>query len=271
MILTMLALAGVVNAFAMDDGHVLKDLWRKYQDARKADRPQTEAEILADIKKQALKQHLPVDFYDAATEYVNTVQRRDWKQGDKLREELEADVRRFDQPLVTFLWMRQWKRSSTDELWAYVKDHPKGFRGHNPALYRGVEVFLNGSFQPFIRSDREFVLWNLLQSRRYADAMQDEIYQELKKELAGSYPGDGALEYYILSRKNFTQAESEARKAALQALQKQYADKALGLYPEADLLLMEKEDLDRQKADGQQDQNGSKGEDRERPFLFTDP
>ena len=255
LILTMLALAGVVNAFAMDDGHVLKDLWRKYQDARKADRPQTEAEILADIKKQALRQHLPVDFYDAATEYVNTVQRRDWKQGDKLREELEADVRRFDQPLVTFLWMRQWKRSSTDELWAYVKDHLKGFRGHNPALYRGVEVFLNGSFQPFIRNDQEFVLWNLLQSRRYADAMQDEIYQELKKELAGSYPGDGALEYYILSRKNFTQAESEARKAALQALQKQYADKALGLYPEADLLLMEKEDLDRQKADSQQYQN----------------
>ena len=177
LILTMLALAGVVNAFAMDDGHVLKDLWRKYQDARKADRPQTEAEILADIKKQALRQHLPVDFYDAATEYVNTVQRRDWKQGDKLREELEADVRRFDQPLVTFLWMRQWKNSSTDELWAYVKGHLKGFQGKNPALYRGVESFLNGALKPFIRNDKEFVLWNLLQSRRYADAMQDEIYQ----------------------------------------------------------------------------------------------
>ncbi len=255
LIFTILALSGMSHAFAMDDGHVLTNLWRKYEDVRKADRPQTEAEMLADIKKQALRQHLPVDFYDAATEYVNTVQRRDWKQADKLREELEADVRRFDQPLVTFLWMRQWKRSSTDELWTYVKDHPKGFQGHNPALYRGVEVFLNGSFQPFIRNDREFVLWNLLQSRRYADAMQDEIYRELKKELAGSYPGDGALEYYILSRQNYSQDEQEARKAALQALQTQYAGKAVGLYPGADLLLMEKDNLDRQKADSQQYQN----------------
>ena len=255
LILTMLAVAGMFDAFAMDDGHVLKDLWRKYEDTRKADRPQTEAEILANIKKQAIKQHLPVDFYDAATEYVNTVQRRDWKQADKLREELEADVRRFDQPLVTFLWMRQWKRSSTDELWAYVKDHSKGFQGHNPALYRGVEVFLNGTLQPFIRNDKEFVLWNLLQSRRYADAMQDEIYQALKRELALSYPGDGALEYYILSRKNFTQAERPAKIAALQALQAQYAGQAVGLYPGADLLLMEKEDLDRQKAGSLQYQN----------------
>ena len=255
LITTVLALVGMVNVAAMDDGHVLTNLWRKYEDARKADRPQTEAEILADIKKQALRQHLPVDFYDAATAYVNTVQRRDWKQADKLREELEADVKRFDQALVTFLWMRQWKSASTDELWKYVKDHPKGFQGHNPALYRGVEVFLNGSFQPFIRNDKEFVLWNLLQSRRYADAMQDEIYQELKKELAWSYPGDAALEYYILSRKNFTQAERPAKKAALQALQAQYAGQAVGLYPAADLLLMQKEDLDQQKAGSQQYQN----------------
>ena len=167
LITSVLALVGMLNAAAMnDDGHVLTDLWRKYEDARKADRPQKEAEILADIKKQALREHLPVDFYDAATEYVNTVQRRDWKQGNQLREDLEAEVRRFDYPLVTFLWMRQWKHSSTDELWAYVKVHSKGFQGRNPALYRGVDVFLNGTLKPFIRNDKEFVLWNLLQSRR---------------------------------------------------------------------------------------------------------
>ena len=256
LITTVLALVGMLNAAAMnEDGHVLTDLWRKYEDARKADRPQKEAEILADIRQKALKQHLPVDFYDAATEYVNTVQRRDWKQREKLHQELEAEVRRFDQPLITFLWMRQWKNSSTDELWAYVKDHLKGFQGKNPALYRGVESFLNGTLKPFIRNDKEFVLWNLLQSRRYADAMQDEIYQELKKELAGSYPGDGALEYYIISRRYTTQAQMPAKKSALQALLAQYQDQALGLYPGADLLLMEKDQMDRDKASSQQYQN----------------
>lgn len=253
LITTVLALVGMFNAAAMkNDGHVLTDLWQKYDDARKADRPQKEAEILADIRQKALKQHLPVDFYDAATEYVNTVQRRDWKQRDKLLQELEEQVKRFDQPLVTFLWMRNWKRSSRDELWAYVKDHLKGFQGNNPALHRGVDSFLNGALKPFIRSDKEFVLWNLLESRRYADPLQDEIYQELKKELNGSYPGDGALEYTILSRKYNLVADWPKKKAALKALQDQYSGQALALFPEADLLSLEKQELDQNK--GRQEQ-----------------
>ena len=253
LITTVLALVALFPAAAMDnEGHVLTDLWNQFQQARKADRPQKEAEILAEIRKQAQKQHLPVDFYDAATEYVNTVQRRDWKQADALREELEDQVKRFGHPLVTFLWMREWSHASTDQLWAYVKDHQKGFQGHNPALYRGVDVFLNGTFRPFIRSDREFALWNLLQGRRYADTVQDEICQELKQELAGAYPGEGTLEYYILSRKSFTQAQMPEKKAAFQALRDRYQGQAVGLYPAADLLLMEKEELDSRKAGGSQ-------------------
>ena len=253
LITTVLALVGMFNAAAMNnDGHVLTDLWQKYDDARKADRPQQEAEILADIRQKALKRHLPVDFYDAATEYVGNVQRRDWKQRDKLYEELETYVKRFDEPLVTFLWMRQWTGSSSDELWAYVKDHLKGFQGHNPALYRGVDNYLSGALKPFIRSDKEFVLWNLLQSRYYADAPRDEIYQELKSELVGSYPGDGALEYYILSRKSYVISDWPKKRAALKALQEQYSGKALALFPEAYLLLLDKQELDLNKARQQQ-------------------
>ena len=253
LITTVLALVGMFNAAAMNnDGHVLTDLWSKYDQARKADRPQQEAEILADIRQKALKRHLPVDFYDAATEYVKTVQRRDWKQRDALNEELETYVKRFDEPLVTFLWMRQWTGSSSDELWAYVKDHLKGFQGCNRALHRGVDNYLSGALKPFIRSDKEFVLWNLLQSRYYADAARDEIYQELKNELAGSYPGDGVLEYYILSRKSYVISEWPKKRAALKALQEQYSGKALALFPEADLLLLDKQELDLNKARQQQ-------------------
>ena len=253
LVLSVLALVGMLNAAAMnEEGHVLMDLWSKYDEARKADRPQQEAEILADIRQKALKKHLPVDFYDAATEYVKTVQRRDWKQRDALNEELETYVKRFEEPLVTFLWMRQWTRSSSDELWAYVKDHLKGFQGHNPALYRGVDNYLSGALKPFIHTDREFVLWNLFQSRYYADAARDEIYQELKKELAGSYPGDGVLEYYILSRRSYPISDWPKKRAALKALQDQYSGKALALFPEADLLLLDKQELDLKKAGQQQ-------------------
>ena len=247
-----LVLASLFNAFAMEDGHVLTDLWRRYEDARREDRPQKEAEILSEIKAEALRKHLPVDFYDASTKYVNTVLRRDWKQGDKLREDLEADVKRLNHPLVTFLWMKEWKRASQEELWTFVKEHPKGFEGYNPALYRGVEGFLNGALKPFIRTDREYVLWNLLQARRYASPEQEEIYKVLKEELDGRYPSDGALEYWMLSRKSFSREELPLKRQALQALRSQYAGKALALFPEADWLLMDKEELDLRKAGGKE-------------------
>jgi hypothetical protein len=253
LITTLLALAGLFPvAAANDKGHVLNDLWDQYEEARKADRPQKEAEILAEIRQKAQRQHLPVDFYDAATLYVNTVQRRDWKQGDALREELQKEVERFNDPMVTFLWMREWKRASTNEIWTYVKDHAKDFKGHHPALHRGVDSFLNGALKPFIRSDKEFALWNLLGSSRSNDALQEELYKALKADLNGSYPGDGALEYYLLSRKYNQMADRPQKKAALQALQNQYTGKALGLFPEADLLLLQKEDLDETKADEKQ-------------------
>jgi hypothetical protein len=70
------------------DGHVLTALWKQYEDASRADRPQKEAEILAKIKTEAQKQRLPVDFYDAATKYVESVQRRDWKKRAELRTQL---------------------------------------------------------------------------------------------------------------------------------------------------------------------------------------
>ena len=165
----LLAIVTGTFSFAapMDDGHTLTALWKQYEEARKADRPQKEAEILSQIKQEAMLRHLPVDFYDAATEYVNTVSRRDWKQQQTLREALEKEVKAFDDPMVTFHWMNAWKRVSTDELWAYVKAHPDGFQGHTPAFYRDVQGYLGGTLKPFIRTDKEYVLWSVLRGRSF--------------------------------------------------------------------------------------------------------
>ena len=77
------------------DGHVLTALWKQYEEANKADRPQKEADILSKIKAEAVKQRLAVDFYDAAVKYVESVQRRDWKKRDELRKNLEKWSRTF--------------------------------------------------------------------------------------------------------------------------------------------------------------------------------
>ena len=83
------------------------ELWKQYEEAHKADRPQTEADILSKIKAEAVKKRLAADFYDAATKYVEAVQRRDWKKREEARKNLEKEVKDFDEPMVTYLWMSE--------------------------------------------------------------------------------------------------------------------------------------------------------------------
>lgn len=246
--LALLAGSVTLPAQTMNDGHQLTSLWKQYESAHKSDLPQKEADILTQIKEEALKRHLPADFYDAATTYVNTVQRRDWKQRDALREGLAKEVQEFGDPLVTFLWMADWKSASTDNLWTYVQENPDGFQGCHPALHRGVEGFLNGSLKPFIRNDKEYSLWYLA-ARRYA-AEDDALYQALAAEVAGVYPNEAALEYYQLTRRSWPAGKRDEQKKAYGDLAGKYAGKAFSVYPRAELLRIRFAELQENKADG---------------------
>ena len=244
----MLALvAGSTTLWAqgMNDGHQLTSLWKQYDAAHKSDLPKKEAEILAQIKEEAAKKRLPVDFYDAATQYVQAVQRRDWKQRDALREGLEKEVKAFDEPIVTFLWMADWRSMSTDDLWRYVQEHPDGFQGCNRALHRGVDGFLNGGLKPFIRTDKEYSLWYLV-GRRYGT--DEKLFNALQEEVAGAYPNEGALEYYRIGRQNWPRDKRAEEKAAYQNLAEKYAGKALSVYPRSELLRIHYNQLNEAKA-----------------------
>ena len=250
----MLALCAgaVMHAQSMSDGHTLTALWKQYQDAQKADRPQLEADLLAQIKEEAIQKHLPVDFYDAATAYVTTVQRRDWKQRDQLRENLAAEVKAFNEPMVTFHWMNNWNRASTDALWAFVQANPEGFQGHNPAFYRDVSNYLGGRLTPYISSDKEYVLWRLLKDRYYIQVEDDAMYQMLQPLVKGRYPNEAALKYYVINRNYRSETDREKKRRALRALADEYNGKAVSVYPKADLLSMKKIDLDAVKASGKE-------------------
>ena len=242
----LVLLAGMVAiAQSMNDGHTLTSLWKKYDAARKADRPQLEAEILSEIKQEAMRQHLSLDFYDAATQYVSTVQRRDWKQRDALNKALEQEVKAFDEPVVTFQWMSRWQYASTEALWAYVQAHPDGFKGRTSGFYADAGGYLGGALPRFIAGDREYVLWRLLSSRSVSE--KDAIYQALSQEVEGRYPSEAALAYYAVRSRYYPQEQWEERRQALGLLAKKYEGKAVSLFPKADLLQMRKEDLDAQK------------------------
>ena len=243
----MLALLAGIVAIAqpMNDGHSLTSLWKKYDAAHKADRPQLEAQVLSQIKQEALQQHLPLDFYDAATLYVSTVQRRDWKQRDALNKALEEEIAAFDEPIVTFQWMSRWQYASTEALWAYVQAHPDGFKGRTSGFYADAGGYLGGALPRFIAGDREYVLWRLLSSRSVSE--KDAIYQALSQEVEGRYPSEAALAYYAVRSRYYPKEQWEERRQALGLLAKKYEGKAVSLFPKADLLQMRKEDLDAQK------------------------
>ena len=238
----LLSIAPMMNAQTNPDGHELVALWKQYDEAHKADRPQKEADILSKIKVEAQKRHLAVDFYDAATKYVETVQRRDWKKRDELRKNLAQEVKDFDEPLVTFLWMGD--VASSDERWAYVKPRSDAFRaGKHPALWRGIDGLMGGALKDFVASDYEFVLWNLLGDRRYTDPEKDEVYQALKGEVAGKRPGEGYLAYYVANRQY-----GEGRKKAMQEVADRYAGQPVSFWPRQELLRIEFNELNEAKA-----------------------
>ena len=227
------------------DGHVLTALWKQYEEAAKADRPQKEAEILEKIKTEAKKQRLAADFYDAATTYVDVVRRRDWKKASEARENLKQEVKEFNHPMVTFLWMGD-SGASSDERWAFVKDRPKVFReGHNTALYRNVGSLMDGVLKDYMESDYEYALWSLLGSRPSYLLAKDDLFKALEAEVAGKYPAEGYLAYYLASRKG----SRDLRKEALEPIAKKYAGRAVAFWPRKDLLQIEFEELNNRKAD----------------------
>ena len=251
-IFTLLALmlsgAAVFASAMTDNGHKLTDLWAQYDEAHKADRPVKELEILKQIKEKAAAEHFVVDFYDAATAYVSTAQRRDWKQREPALKALEEEVKALDEPIVTFLWMNDYQNASTDWQWKYVKENIDRFQGRNTPFYRSISSYLGGNLAPFIQTDKEYVLWRMLSRRSYINIEDDEIYQTLKAEVAGKYPNEPALEYYVIGAKYRYSDQESAKKAALEALEAKYQGKAVSMYPRGALLQMQMEKLSREKA-----------------------
>ena len=218
-----------IAALIMNDGHTLTSLWDKYQEAKNADKPQTEAKILQEIKAKAQEQHLSVDFYDAATLYVETVARRNWKEREPAKKALEQEVKDFGDPMVTFVWMDQYNGAGADALYRHIKANP--VEGRTEPFFRGVGSFLGGALPHFITDNSEYVLWRIT-SRGHRDAEN-----ELREKIGSKYPLNAALDYFKVP------GEKNARIKALKELAEKYKGTAAGLFPEGDLLQNELNEL----------------------------
>lgn len=217
----LLLLVLPVGVFSKDkENHSLVKQWTAFYEAQSKDLPLKEMEALDLIKKEALSRRLDWDFYDAAVKYSEVVSRRNWKDREKARKNLEKEVAEYDSPVMSFCFSRY--RVPQDTLSALVDRRKSELqRSYHPEFYgtdssissfEAGKVVLSG-----LKNDYEFVQWSL-----YSKA-------------PGRYPLSCLEEYkQIIS----SGAETVRMTGLLEAFTKKYSSKAVSLLSRQKLLQM---------------------------------
>ena len=218
-----------------DDGHELTQLWKRYEVAEAGDQPVTQCKILAEIKEKAVAGHYIVDFYDAATKYVDVSLQRNWKLRDSLYTALKKEIADFGEPFLEYKRMNRYDYPSADELWNYASGKLDKIGMHRtPALWSG---YLDSGLLEFVKDDAEYVLWEILGKKNVDYDYPDRypVYVTLQNKLDGSYPLAPYLEYITAYRK----FNPEKQKAALEEHMAKYDGKAIALFSRQALLKIE--------------------------------
>lgn len=235
------------------DGHELTELWSDWNAAVKQDRPKREAEILAEIRKQAEKRRLAWDFYDASRKYVEVVSSRDWKLRDSLETEFGKNVGKFDEPIVSFAYRAEQSGAEPDSLFDYVQANARHLKaGHNSAFYNRVQVSrytgfsgINASFlKHFLANDYEYALWALLPYTSLSKTGEGKIYEALKDYEGESYPLSAYLEYLAIPEDK----DGNRQALGLQAFADKYAGRAISMWAKCDILKLRFDSMEKDKA-----------------------
>lgn len=87
----------------IEDGLVLKNLWKEYRRTREKDLPVKSEKILEDIKREANSKHLVYDYYKAVNEYVDVASSVNWKLRDSLVSKRDEELKAFGEPLLLYV------------------------------------------------------------------------------------------------------------------------------------------------------------------------
>ena len=84
------------------EGHVLVSLWKVYNKAADADRPQDQLKALENIKTEAAAKHLAWDFYDACRTKAEVRTNINWKDRTAARNDFNREVNELGEPVAVF-------------------------------------------------------------------------------------------------------------------------------------------------------------------------
>ncbi|MBO4383390.1 MAG: hypothetical protein J5847_04775, partial [Clostridia bacterium] len=146
----------------------IAQLWKDYEAARRADRPQKQLDILKDIQSAALKERLPWDFYRAGEEFVDVSSSRNWKLRDSLYQQFQKDIEAFDEPVLTFYNTRHDLNGKAEFL---KKNRSRLEKGHNTGFYEADHYLANEVYSPVLKdliaNDWQYALWSLVLGNRW--------------------------------------------------------------------------------------------------------
>ena len=218
-------------------------LWKDYETARRADRPQKQLDILKEIKELAVKERLPWDFYRAGDEFVNVSSSRNWKLRDSLYKQFQEDIASFDEPVLTFYNSRYDVAGKSEFLKA---NRNRLEKGRHTDFYEHDENFSQEIYEDVlvenIRNDWEYVLWSLVTGHRWNPGAIEEFADMLSESLKDRYPDAAFLEF---SRIGWIRDEFRS-KERLEEYARKYDGKAVALMARQALLAQEFEQLERE-------------------------
>ena len=229
-----------------EDGHVLKALWKEYEEARLADRPKKMLEALDNIKAEAINRHLIADFYDAARMRVERGRSINWKDYDSLKTAFAKDVEAFDEPIVTFIWGEDYGGKGQNSQMTLINGTVGRLKEtRTPVLWENYDGAFE-SYVDFIKNDYEFCLWRLLCRSyfHYESRENNAPYVALRDYYGDTYPGVAKLEYYAANHID----GRDQRVAEYRRLAAKYKGKAFSMYPKEDILEHKFDSLGRAKA-----------------------
>ena len=211
-------------------------LWKDYEAARKADRPQRQMEILKDIQSVALKQRLPWDFYRAGDTYVDVAASRNWKVRDSLYTQFQKDIEAFDEPVLTF-YNSRYSISGKEEF--LKKNKARLENGRHTEFYDNDNNLSSQIYSPVIKdliaNDWQYALWSLILGNRWNSYYTKGFSEMLEESLGGKYPDAAFLEYTRAA----WQDDDFRRKEQLEEYARKYDGKAVALMARQSLLQME--------------------------------
>ena len=223
----------------------VEKLWKDYEAARKADRPQKALDILQDIKRLAVKERLPWDFYKAGDTYVDVASSRNWKLRDSLYTQFQKDIDDFGEPVLTFYNTRN---NSSSGMADFLKRNRKQLEGGRHGDF--YENDSNLGFENFSRvlvdngliaNDWQYALWSLVIGGHWYPAQVKEYADMLEEALGGSYPQAALLEFTRIDRRSLDDLRT---RESLEEYARRYNGKATALLAREVLLRAELQKLE---------------------------